>query len=161
MPSAQPCGWGWGGKEPLTLPQAHILPGRGADGQCQDWQALQQEHGQGVINNLLSQGGLLGFRITRYRHQAAQMHSPPIPTFYIDRDNWEARWGLMSELGALRRHAACRAAQPHSDGPGHPKRGAYSCWDVFGSPTHRSAPGTTAGSSNWSPTACQYNWITL
>lgn len=32
---------------------------------CQGWQALRWEHSQGVINNLLSQGGLLGFRITR------------------------------------------------------------------------------------------------
>lgn len=47
------------------------------DRQCQGWQALRREHGQGVINNLLSQGGLLGFRITRHRRCAAQMVPPP------------------------------------------------------------------------------------
>lgn len=46
------------------------------DQRCQGWQALQQERGQGIINNLLSQGGLLGFRITRHRHRAAQMVPP-------------------------------------------------------------------------------------
>lgn len=66
------------------------------------------------------------------------MHSPPIPTFYTDRDNWKARWGLMS--GALRRHTACRAAQPHPDGSRHSKRGTHSCWDMFGSPARCSAP---------------------
>lgn len=62
---------------------------RRRDRRCQGWQALWWEHSQGVINNLLSQGGVLGFRITRHRRRAAQM-DPPIPTFYIDRDNCSA-----------------------------------------------------------------------
>lgn len=43
---------------------------------CQGWQAHWQQHSQGVINNLLSQGGLLGFRITRHRRRVAQMDPP-------------------------------------------------------------------------------------
>lgn len=49
---------------------------RRRDRRCQGWQALQQEHSQGVINNLLSQGGLLGFKITRHRCRVAQMDPP-------------------------------------------------------------------------------------
>lgn len=67
---------GAGRKEPLTLPGVCLTSPRRRDRQCQGWRALLQEHSQGVINNLLSQGGLLGFRITRQRRRVAQMDPP-------------------------------------------------------------------------------------
>lgn len=96
---------------PDLAPSVHLTSAWTRDRRCQGWQALRWEHSQGVINNLLSQGGLLDFRITRHRRRAAQM-DPPIPTFYIDRDNCEAGWGLQPELGAFRPR---RAARPHPD----------------------------------------------
>lgn len=119
--SVQPHGWGWGagaiGKEPLPLPGVCVClawPWR-RHRRCQGWQALQREHSQGIINNLLSQGGLLGFRITRHGRQEAQMDAP-IPAFYIDRDICYAMWGLQPELGAFGHGAVCRTAWLHPDG---------------------------------------------
>lgn len=79
------CRGPWEGAPDLAQAVCLASPRR-RDRRCQGWQALWREHSQGVINNLLSQGGLLGFRITRHRRRAAQM-DPPIPTSYIDRDN--------------------------------------------------------------------------
>ena len=61
----------------------HLASPRRRDRRCQGWQALRREHSQGVINNLLSQGGLLGFRITRHRRRAAQMDPLPFLLFTL------------------------------------------------------------------------------
>jgi len=105
--SAQPRGWGWGaeagGKELLTLPGACVSPRRRAR-QCQGWQALWWEHSQGVINNLLSQGGLLGFRITRHRRWEAQMDPPH--SYFL---HWQGQ--LWSWVGAAARASHLWASQ--------------------------------------------------